>query len=59
MEETTETHVFIDVQVCGSSQPFGVSWLDLGKWWVGKNETHHVIAEHEHFPKSAPVWLTP
>jgi hypothetical protein len=36
MEETIETHVFIDVQVCGSSQPFGVSWLDLGKWWVGK-----------------------
>jgi hypothetical protein len=33
----------------------------VGLWKVvggEKTETHHVIAEHEHFPKSAPVWLT-
>jgi hypothetical protein len=33
--------------------------LDSGKWVWEKMKTLHVIAEHEHFPKSAPLWLTP
>ena len=62
MEETDQKlHTFINVQVRGSSQRcFGVGWLDSGKWGVReKMKTLHVIAEHEHFPKSAPLLVNP
>jgi hypothetical protein len=33
--------------------------LTLESGGMEKMKTLHVIAEHEHFPKSAPCWLTP